>query len=75
MVADGKPTAPAERILRWQTLIPDPVIFAVGSQRYIVFSGMRTSNVTDPYSNWRGVLPDEHRRSFLDVGYRVTVRQ
>ena len=48
--ADGKPTGPAERILRWQTLIQDPVIFAIGSERYIVFAGMRTSNVTDPYS-------------------------
>ncbi len=48
--ADGKPTGPAERILRWQTLIQDPVIFAIGSTRYIVFAGMRTSNVTDPYS-------------------------
>jgi hypothetical protein len=48
--ADGNPTGPAERILRWQTLIPDPVIFAIGAKRYIVFAGMRTSNVTDPYS-------------------------
>jgi hypothetical protein len=49
--ANGKPTGPAERILRWQTLIQDPAIFAIGSERYIVFAGQRTTNITDPYSN------------------------
>ena len=49
--ADGRPTGPAERILLWQTLIQDPAIFAIGSERYIVFAGQRTTNVTDPYSN------------------------
>jgi hypothetical protein len=49
--ADGKPTGPAERILQWQTLIQDPVIFAIGSERVIVFAGERTSDITDPYSN------------------------
>jgi hypothetical protein len=49
--SNGKPAGPAVRILLWEGLIPDPTIFAIGSERVIAFSGMRTGDITDPYTN------------------------
>jgi hypothetical protein len=47
---NGKPAGAPVRILVWEGLIPDPVIFGIGSERVIAFSGLRTGDITDPYT-------------------------
>jgi hypothetical protein len=49
--SNGKPAGAPIRVLLWQAIIPDPVIFGIGSERVIAFSGMRTGDITDPYTN------------------------
>jgi hypothetical protein len=48
---NGNPSGRPTRILVWEALIPDPVIFGIGSERVIAFSGLRTGDITDPYTN------------------------
>jgi hypothetical protein len=47
----GNPTSAPIRILNWAGLIEDPVIFGIGSERVIAFSGLRNGNSLDPYTN------------------------
>ena len=47
----GSPTSAPIRILNWAGLIEDPVIFGIGSERIIAFSGLRNGNTLDPYTN------------------------
>jgi hypothetical protein len=49
--ANGKPKSGPIRIAVWEGLIEDPVIFGMGSQRVIAFSGLRTGNTLDPYDS------------------------
>jgi hypothetical protein len=47
----GNPASAPIRILNWAGLIEDPVIFGIGSERIIAFSGLRNGNSLDPYTN------------------------
>jgi hypothetical protein len=49
--ANGKPKTAAIRIMVWDGIIEDPVIFGIGSQRVIAFSGLRNGNTPDPYTS------------------------
>jgi hypothetical protein len=47
----GQPKTAPIRILNWSGIIEDPVIFAIGSERVIAFSGLRNGNTLDPYTS------------------------
>jgi hypothetical protein len=49
--ANGKPRTAPIRILNWSGIIEDPVIFGIGSERIIAFSGLRNGNTLDPYTS------------------------
>jgi hypothetical protein len=51
VAANGKPMTAAIRIIVWDGIIEDPVIFGVGLQRVIAFSGLRNGNTVDPYTS------------------------